>query len=167
MSLTREEKSKLRSTIFSHLDGIGVAPTATVLHKRGVLDYVLKNERAELKELAATFKANEGYLNVALRILCSQGWLMKNISGDEKTVAYSLIDKGRAAIPQVQVYREAVDFIPFAIKMEDFIHNGFDDGAFFCLSNLFQNHCKNWELNFSKKRKSGRCRSRCSATSRG
>ncbi len=153
MSLTREEKSKLRSTIFSHLDGIGVAPTATVLHKRGVLDYVLKNERAELKELAATFKANEGYLNVALRILCSQGWLMQTISVDEKTVAYSLTDKGRTAIPQVQVYREAVDFIPFAIKMEDFIHNGFDDGAFFCLSNLFQNHCKNWELNFSKKAK--------------
>ncbi|MFQ5448809.1 MAG: class I SAM-dependent methyltransferase, partial [Saprospiraceae bacterium] len=150
MSLTKKEKSKFRGTIFNHLDGIGVAPTATVLQKRGVLDFLLEKERAELPEITATFKANEGYLNVALRILCSQGWLTQAISEDEKTVVFSLTDKGRMAIPHVHLYREAVDFIPFAIKMEDFIHNGFDDGSFYCLSNLFQKHCNNWGLAFSE-----------------
>jgi DNA-binding MarR family transcriptional regulator len=150
MSLTKEEKSKFRGTIFSHLDGIGAAPTAFLLHKKGILDHFLEKGRADISELASLFKASEGYLNVALRILCSQGWLTQSISADEQSVSFALTPKGRAAIPHVHLYREAVDFIPFAIKMEDFILKGFDDGSFYCLSNLFQNHYKNWGLDFSE-----------------
>ena len=73
--LTKQEKEQLRATIFRHLDGIATSSTAYTLYRKGVLDYILEHKKVALKELATTFHANEGYLNVALRILCSQGWL--------------------------------------------------------------------------------------------
>ena len=73
--LTKSSKSKLRGTIFRHLDGLATASSCYTLHKKGLLTYLLKHKNLELKTLAKKFKANAGYLNVALRVLCSQGWL--------------------------------------------------------------------------------------------
>ena len=73
--LTKSSKSKLRGTIFRHLDGLVTATSCYTLHKKGLLTYLLRHENLELNVLGKQFKANAGYLNVALRVLCSQGWL--------------------------------------------------------------------------------------------
>lgn len=66
-------KSELRAILFRHLDGIATAPVVFSLHKKGVLTFLLEHKKATLKQLVSHFKANEGYLNVALRVLASQG----------------------------------------------------------------------------------------------
>jgi predicted transcriptional regulator len=58
--------------------------------KKGVTDYLLNHKTVDVKELAEEFKANEGCLNIALRSLCSQGWLTQEVDNDQNTVQYSI-----------------------------------------------------------------------------
>ncbi len=69
------DTSQLRSSIFRHLDGLATAPVAIALKNKAVLEFILKKKQIQLTELVTVFKANEGYLNVGLRILASQGFL--------------------------------------------------------------------------------------------
>src|SRR5689334_9774240 len=71
----RDEIASLRATIFRHLDGLATAPAAYVLREKGVLDYLLDKGEVTIADVSTAFRANEGYMNVALRLLCSQGWL--------------------------------------------------------------------------------------------
>ena len=98
----------LRETIFRHLDGIVTAPTAFALHRKGVLSYLQEHGRAELPELVQTFKANEGYLNVALRVLASQGWLLQHLDNATDQISYEVTERGRMAFPLVPLYEQAV-----------------------------------------------------------
>ena len=77
--MTKDQKKALRADLFRHLDGIVTAPTAFALHQKGVLTYILNEKSVKLKDLTNHFNANEGYLNVGLRILASQGWLKHEI----------------------------------------------------------------------------------------
>ena len=92
-------KSDLRSTIFRHLDGIVTAPTSYSLYKHGVLDYLSEHVEARVSDLATQFKANEGYLNVALRVLCSQGWLTMKVEPND--VVYRTNSKSHYAFALV------------------------------------------------------------------
>ena len=47
--------------------------------------------------MATHFKANEGYLNVALRILASQGWLECTIDNGKNEVRYRINANSEAA----------------------------------------------------------------------
>ena len=77
--LSKNDKEQLRATILKHLDGIATATTTFALHKKGVLDFLLIQKKANLQVISHQFNANEGYLNVALRILCAQGWLNQEV----------------------------------------------------------------------------------------
>lgn len=150
MILSRQDKSVLRSTIFRHLDGIATAPTAYALHEAGILDFFQKEKQAELTGLTAKFKANEGYLNVALHTLCSQGWLSQNISEDGAKITFTLTASGAIAFQFAEVYGEAVKFIPHTVRMNDHLMNGFDPKAFAKLKSLLQNFEKNFGLELSE-----------------
>ena len=106
-----KHKSELRETIFRHLDGIVTAPTAFALHQKGVLQYLLEQNEASLEELVSKFKANDGYLNVALRVLCSQGWLEQQLDNEKDTVSYRLTDRGGIAFPLVYLYEDVVQLM--------------------------------------------------------
>jgi len=106
--LTRERQHELRGTIFRHLDGIVMAPTAHALHERGVLDFLVEGGEAAISELSARFEANEGTLNVALRTLASQGWLEQHLDNEENTVSYRVTEAGRIAFPHVCLYKDVV-----------------------------------------------------------
>ena len=67
--------SNFRQRIFQHLDGLVTAPVVYALYQKGILHYLLENKEVSLSTLSSEFKANEGYLNVALRVLASQGML--------------------------------------------------------------------------------------------
>jgi hypothetical protein len=90
------DKHELRSTIFRHLDGLATAPVAIALQKKGVLDYLLEQKEATLAELTTTFKANEGYLNVGLRILASQGFLDYEVDNAKQEIRFAC--NGKSAI---------------------------------------------------------------------
>lgn len=103
-----------RSELFRHLDGIVTAPSAYALHEQGVMDFLITNQQATLTELAKKFKANEGYLNVALRVLASQGWLEQKI--EEGEVIYEVNDKTQQANKCIPLYADVVGLLKFSEK---------------------------------------------------
>jgi DNA-binding MarR family transcriptional regulator len=112
--LSREAKRGLQSTLFRHLDGIVAAPTAYSLYKKGVLDFLLEHKDVQLDELSETFKANAGYMNVALRVLSSQGWLRQDIDNARDTIHFSLTEKSKVAFEHVHLYADVVHLLKFS-----------------------------------------------------
>lgn len=140
--LLKHEKSQLRATIFRHLDGIATAPTAYALHKVGVLDYLLAHKEVELGTISKEFNANEGYLNVALRVLCSQGWLEQCLDNKANTVTYKINLKSAKAFELVPNYKSVVELLPYAVK---FPEERIGADAFYALERVFNE----FKMNFS------------------
>src|SRR5690606_9892138 len=109
-----KNKKELRATIFRHLDGIATAPVASALHKKGVLRTLADRKKIPLSDLTREFKANEGYLNVAMRVLASQGWLVQHIDNAKDELSYGITDRGRIAFEWVHLYEAAVALIEFS-----------------------------------------------------
>ena len=109
-----KNQKELRSTLFRHLDGIATAPVAFALQKKGVLRALTDRRTASLSDLTNEFKANEGYLNVALRVLASQGWLLQHIDNTKDEISYKITDRGRIAFEWVHLYEDAVALIEFS-----------------------------------------------------
>jgi len=112
--LTKSDKSHLRSTIFRHLDGIATATSAFSLYKKEVLNYLLEKESVYLKHLSDIFDTNEGYLNVALRVLCSQGWLEQDLDNETNAVLYKTNSKSKKAFEHVHLYEDAVKLLKYS-----------------------------------------------------
>ena len=69
--ISKSKQAELRGILFRHLDGLVTAPSAFELFDKGVLQFIDEQKKCDLPFLTKKFKANEGYLNVALRVLCS------------------------------------------------------------------------------------------------
>ncbi|WP_325203942.1 class I SAM-dependent methyltransferase [Flavobacterium sp.] len=101
-------KTEQRSTIFSHLDGLVTAPVAYSLYQHNVLETLLSAKTISLNELTEKFKANEGYLNVALRTLASQGFLDYEVNNATGEVKVSTNDKSAYAFSLFPLYKDVV-----------------------------------------------------------
>ena len=106
--LSNTEKNKYRSQLFSHLNGFVITPTAYCLHKFKVCEHILEEQTVCVTDVASKFNANEGYLNIALRLIASQGWLDQNIDNLNNKVLYSCNDKTALAFNYFQLYKTAV-----------------------------------------------------------
>jgi hypothetical protein len=140
------DKSYLRSSIFRHLDGLAVAPVAIALKNKGVLEYILENRQANLTELKTRFKANEGYLNVGLRVLCSQGFLDYHIDNATDGIHFTINDKTPTAFSMVPLYQDAVDLLQFSTQFHPRI---FEDAPFERLDQIFEKFKLNYGIDFS------------------
>ncbi|TJY36007.1 class I SAM-dependent methyltransferase [Pontimicrobium aquaticum] len=146
--LTKKDKAQLRSIIFRHLDGLAVATTAFCLHKKGVTKYLIDNQETSLSELTKSFNANEGYLNVALRILCSQGWLDRIIDNKTSEIYYSTNKNSNKAFLLIPLYEEAVNLISYSIKFPD---ERIGPDAFSVLEKIFKQYEGDFGLKNVKK----------------
>uniref|UniRef100_UPI0040498D80 class I SAM-dependent methyltransferase n=3 Tax=Gelidibacter sp. TaxID=2018083 RepID=UPI0040498D80 len=117
--LSKNDKEQLRATIFRHLDGIATASTTFSLHKKGVLDFLLIQKKASLQTISQQFNANEGYLNVALRILCAQGWLSQELDNTENTIHFEITDKSQEAFELAHLYEDTVKLLSYAVKFPE------------------------------------------------
>lgn len=109
MALNKNEKIDLRSQLFKHLDGIVCIPIGHCLHDSGICDFILEKSKLSLKDITSKFKANEGYLNVALRALASQGWLSYSIVGDEIIVETN--EKSAVAFGYFPTYKSCFELM--------------------------------------------------------
>lgn len=139
--LTKQSKTELRATIFRHLDGIATATTAFSLHKKGVLNYLLEHKKVSLTDLTSYFNANEGYFNIALRILCSQGWLIQHLDNVSDTVSYEINDKSTAAFSLVHLYEDAVNLLSYSVT---FPSERIGPDAFIVLEKIFEKYEENF-----------------------
>ncbi|WP_312075043.1 class I SAM-dependent methyltransferase [Chryseobacterium sp.] len=130
------DKRKLRESIFRHLDGIVVAPIISALSKRKVLNFILAKDNLELSEINKNFDANEGYLNVALRVLASQGFLNYELNNETSIIKVSINSKTENAFSHQNIYVDLTDFLADA----DVINS----------KELTENLCKKWIQLFEK-----------------
>lgn len=135
--LTIEEKNSFRDELFRHLDGIAVAPVAYALKEKGVLDFLLLKKSHSITEISNEFKTNEGYLNVALRMLASQAWLEYSVDNNTNTVTVSTNEKSKIAFDLTERYREVVNFMKVS---EEFHPRSFDLEQFAVLNKVFNNY---------------------------
>lgn len=142
-----KQKSLLRSKLFRHLDGIVVAPTAYTLKKHGVTDYIVEHKKVWLKDLAVKFKANEGYLNVALRGLCSQGWLVQHVDNKDNTVSYTINEKSEIAFNYFHLFEDVVDLLKMS---EDHHPRKFETKPFLKLKSIYEKYKLNYGIEWSE-----------------
>jgi len=145
--LTKSDKSKLRSTIFRHLDGIATATSAYSLHKKAVLVYLLKHKEVSLSNLTKIFNANEGYLNVALHVLCSQGWLEQHIDNSTDCITYATNGNSSKAFPLVHLYEDAVNLLKYSDSFAE--EKTISTDAFIVLERIFKKFENNFGLDLS------------------
>ena len=130
------DKKKLRESIFRHLDGIVTAPVISALSKKNVLDFINENQTLELSEINEKFNSNEGYLNVALRVLASQGFLDYHLDNETDVVKISTNSKTKDAFSHQNIYCDLAEFLADS----DVINS----------KELTENLCKKWILIFEK-----------------
>ena len=102
-------KEKMRSFIFYHLDGIALIPTVLTLGKNNILNE-FSEEKISLSSLSKKFQASEGYLNVALRLLCCQGWLSQEFQNND------VFFKKNESIDLVNIYNTYKIIEPFFLE---------------------------------------------------
>ncbi|MCS6928736.1 MAG: class I SAM-dependent methyltransferase [Saprospiraceae bacterium] len=141
--MTRAERTALRSTIFRHLDGIATAPIAYALWEKGVLAYLLQRKEVELADLCQHFRANEGYLNVALRVLASQGWLTYFVDNEKNTVYCSTNENSTIAFGLCPYYRDVIELLRFSGR---FHRRKFDRVPFNALERIFRKYQSGYGL---------------------
>jgi SAM-dependent methyltransferase len=135
--LSKEKRSEFRNKLFRHLDGLVVAPSAYALKEKGVTDYLLKQGSVSLTDLTSKFKANDGYLNVALRVLCSQGWLTQNLDNENDTIHYEVNHLSEIAFNHLDVYNDAVQLLKMS---EHYSPRKFEMEPFLALERLFKKY---------------------------
>ena len=145
--LSKLDKEQLRGTIFRHLDGIATSTSAFALHKKGILDYLLEHKTVNLKTLSNTFNANEGYLNVALRILCSQGWLTQQLDNKTNQIIYTTNSKSKRAFELVPLYEQAVNLLKYSVRFPD---ERIGPDAFSALEKVFTSYEQKFGLDVSE-----------------
>ena len=142
--MTKEQKQLLRSDLFRHLDGIVTAPVAYTLHQKGILDFLLKEKSTTLQVITETFKANEGYLNVALHTLASQGWLQHNIIDD--AIEIKTNETSAIAFELIPLYEDVVHLLKLS---EKYHRRKFEIEPFLFLEKIFEKFKGNYGIEFS------------------
>lgn len=140
-------KNELRGILFRHLDGIVTIPSAYSLHKKGVLDYILQQQKVSLYELTEKFDANEGYLNVALRVLASQGWLVQNLDNQKDEITFTTNDKSKTAFSLIPLYKDPFCLMQFS---EHFHPRKFEVEPFEMLNELFLKYKSNFGIQLAE-----------------
>ncbi|WP_395093914.1 class I SAM-dependent methyltransferase [Vaginella massiliensis] len=123
------DKKELREQIFRHLDGVVVAPVIAALAKKGILHRLVTSKECELSKLANDFQANEGYLNVALRVLASQNFLDHRVDNFSNTVTVSITKYSDRAFGQLEIYQDLANFLA-----QDTVCNSIETNEEFCNS---------------------------------
>ena len=145
--LTKEQKGEYRADLFRHLDGIATAPVAYCMYEKGILEFILQKKEIRLQELVDQFKANNGYLNIALHVLCSQGWLDYKLDNENNTVKYITNENSEIAFGLCHLYKDVVDLMKFS---EKFPKRKFHKEPFSKLNQIFEKYKLNYDLNYSK-----------------
>ena len=141
--VSKLDKQLWRSELFFHLDGLVVAPLAYTLHEKGVWNYLISRQEATLSDLALHFKANAGYLNVALRAMSSQGWLDYSIS-DDSNVTCAINQNSKLAADCASMYSDVVQLMQLG---EQYHPRKFEKAPFLWMQQIMERYIE--QVSFS------------------
>ena len=120
--LSRQENAALRSILFRHLDGFPIGPTISALNRNGVLTLFHQSPTVSLGEITRHTRGNEGYLQVAMRLLASQGWLVQAVNSRNDTIKYTTTNQTHQAFAMADAYTEITRFLPVAASMDAYLY---------------------------------------------
>ena len=112
LGMNRLLKAKLRSHLFHHLEGIPIVAIVSSLNGLGILDFIYDRRSFSLEEIASKYNCNKGYLAVALRILCSQGYLRCHFDSKENQYNYILLDKAPVLLKNISSIDKVFESYP-------------------------------------------------------
>ena len=95
---------KLRGDLFRHLDGIAITSTMATLTNEGVIEFILLKKKFSLQHVFENFSSNHGYMNIALRLLSSQGWLIRKINNQNEDIEFTITQEGESIFSYSQIY---------------------------------------------------------------
>jgi len=142
----RRREAVLRGHLFRYLDGFPIAPTIHALRRHGVLDLFSGEQTLGLEEIARRSGGNEGYLQVALRLLCSQGWLVQAVDARNDRIRYTTTRHTACAFAYAGAYADVVAFLPVAARMDAYLFEDLEVGAGPDLRVLVERHFGRWGL---------------------
>lgn len=119
--MDREQKKQLRGILFQHLDGITLCSTIATLFNKGISHYILEKQTFTIQDILNKYECNAGYMNVALRLLASQGWLERTIIQDGKDIEFQLTEKGMKGLGYAHYYDRFFTFIPFLVDIDKYL----------------------------------------------
>ncbi len=102
------DTKKARAQIFRQLDGIVTVPVVLSLYNKGVIDYLVQQKETDLDTLTQAFNANKGYLNVAIRVLASQGFLVYELDNSLDKVNINVNDNTEDLLKYFDWYQMVV-----------------------------------------------------------
>lgn len=114
-TLNKKERAEIRKRIFLHLDGWALIPTIYNLKQLNVLSLFIEKKQWKLSKLSSITQANEGYLNVALRILASQGYLNRKVDNELDEIDLEITDLG------LQAFKLSEHYDVFYMLMKNYI----------------------------------------------
>lgn len=141
------DKKSLRSNIFRHLDGIVTTPVIVALQKKNILDLIIEKQKINLKQISETIPNNEGYLNVALRTLASQGFLDYTVDNSTDEIIVSANIKTSEGLKLLPLYEKVIPFLHDSI-LDDF--QRFDSSIFESHIHLFEDFKNRFGMNDSE-----------------
>ena len=141
------KRNQLREAIFRHLDGLVVVPVAFSLFKKGILAHLLKEKTTNLTQLTEEFKANEGYLNVALRVLASQGFLKYEVDNKLGSVTISILPNSEFAFSLVPIYEDTFQLLT---QTSVFTANKMDSDSITLLEPILKKFTENYHIHFEE-----------------
>lgn len=144
--LTDADKAKMRARIFRNLDGIAVAPTIIALDQKGIIREFLDRKKLLLSTIVQNTNGNEGYINVGLRLLSSQGWLQINTANGD--IEYQITEKGRAVFKSLSVYHGVLEFLPEALDFSQSLKIGFSTQTIEVLEDIVSLKTQGWKLDY-------------------
>lgn len=144
--LNREENTELRSILFRHLDGFPVASTLSALHDIGVPELFNLSSTIPLDRIVEYTNGNAGYLQVAMRLMCSQGWLVQAVNSRNDTVKYTTTNRTHIAFAMAEVYSQLNCYLPVAAQMEDYLFGDLEVDADVELLSMIGRNRQRWGL---------------------
>lgn len=143
--LKKQDKSRLRQELFRHLDGLVVASIAHCMANHKITEYLLENTPVSLSQITQTFKANEGYLNVGMRVIAAQGWIDYSVHNGEVTIACN--EQSKIAFDNFYLYKDTVELLQYSGQ---FHPRKFEVKPFQMLERLFKKYENQFGLDFSE-----------------
>lgn len=120
-------------------------PVAYALHKKKFCYTYSLKKKVTLLELALHFKANEGYLNVGLRVLCSRGFLKYNIDNAIDEIKFTVTDKSEMPFSLFHLYEDVVELLQFSMRFHPRL---FEEAPFERLKIIFEKYKKIMRSNY-------------------
>ncbi|MFK8102633.1 MAG: hypothetical protein AB8G15_08910 [Saprospiraceae bacterium] len=142
--LSPEQRSALTLTSFQHLAGFLVAPTAYALKKGHVFELFKQRKTVTVEELRWATEGNVAYLQLALDLLCGQGWVQR--ATHQGQITFTPTTKGLIAFDLVDVYRTTLQCLPIGMEMNENWQNGFLANNFELFRLLMQHHEEDWHV---------------------